>query len=241
MAERVAHEIARLLGDDLVGVYLHGSLAMRCFNPARSDVDLLVVTRRRMDAGRRRALAELVLAHSRVPYPLEMSVVTRADLHPWRHPAPFDFHYSETWRDALERAVAAGGPAAEDRHDRDLAAHVTLARARGSVLVGEPTADALPPVPEADYLDAVRSDLDWSRHAPGVYGVLNSCRALAFVHGRGLLSKAEAADWAIDALPAAHRPLIAAARAAYRTGAEEPCDAAAVRRFTDWAAAQIGA
>ena len=34
------------LGSHLVGVYLHGSLAMGCFNPEASDVDLLVVAAR---------------------------------------------------------------------------------------------------------------------------------------------------------------------------------------------------
>jgi len=32
-----------VLGDNLVGVYLHGSLAMDCFNPAKSDLDLILV------------------------------------------------------------------------------------------------------------------------------------------------------------------------------------------------------
>lgn len=31
------------LSENLVGIYLHGSLAMGCFNPSRSDVDLVVV------------------------------------------------------------------------------------------------------------------------------------------------------------------------------------------------------
>lgn len=33
----------RMMGKNLVGVYLHGSLAMGCFNPWESDLDLLVV------------------------------------------------------------------------------------------------------------------------------------------------------------------------------------------------------
>jgi len=31
-----------ILEDSLVGIYLHGSAAMGCFNPAKSDIDLLV-------------------------------------------------------------------------------------------------------------------------------------------------------------------------------------------------------
>ena len=33
-----------ILKENLVGVYLHGSAVMGCFNPAKSDIDLIVVT-----------------------------------------------------------------------------------------------------------------------------------------------------------------------------------------------------
>ncbi len=32
-----------VFGEDLTGVYLHGSLAMGCFQPEKSDIDFLVV------------------------------------------------------------------------------------------------------------------------------------------------------------------------------------------------------
>ena len=37
-----------ILQDDLVGVYLHGSSVMGCFNPDKSDIDLIVVVDRRL-------------------------------------------------------------------------------------------------------------------------------------------------------------------------------------------------
>ena len=33
----------RILRDNLIGVYLHGSLVMGCFNPQKSDIDLIIV------------------------------------------------------------------------------------------------------------------------------------------------------------------------------------------------------
>ena len=33
----------RYLGDDLIGVYLHGSIALKAFNPDLGDIDILVV------------------------------------------------------------------------------------------------------------------------------------------------------------------------------------------------------
>ena len=34
-----------ILQDNLIGIYLHGSLAMGCFNEKKSDIDLLVVVK----------------------------------------------------------------------------------------------------------------------------------------------------------------------------------------------------
>ncbi len=32
-----------IIGNKLTGIYLHGSMAMDCFNPEKSDIDLLIV------------------------------------------------------------------------------------------------------------------------------------------------------------------------------------------------------
>ena len=90
-AHDVAARVAELLGDDLVGIYLHGSFALGCGNPNRSDLDLLVVTRRALTAAERDAFA--VLPQGKLdlpgwPRPLELSSLTLDQVHPWRHPLP---------------------------------------------------------------------------------------------------------------------------------------------------------
>ena len=46
---RLLHEIRRthmeILGENLVGLYLHGSIAFGCFNPQKSDVDYITAVR----------------------------------------------------------------------------------------------------------------------------------------------------------------------------------------------------
>ncbi|SHE36805.1 Nucleotidyltransferase domain-containing protein [Caldanaerobius fijiensis DSM 17918] len=37
------------LKDNMVGIYLHGSLAMGCFNPEISDIDILVIIEQNLD------------------------------------------------------------------------------------------------------------------------------------------------------------------------------------------------
>jgi hypothetical protein len=188
-----------ILGGDLVGVYLHGSGAMACFNPDRSDIDLLVVARKALSPEQRRVLAELLLARSGASYPVELTLLTTGQLHPWRHPSPFDFHYSEMWRESLAQQLADGEPSSRLLTDPDLAAQITTLRARGRVVVGAPIHEVFPEVPEADFRQVILADLEWIRHhSTQIYGVLNACRILAYLDGQGLLSKAEGADWALE-------------------------------------------
>lgn len=64
---RLTDGLRVLLGDNLLGVYLHGSLAMGGFNPERSDSDLLVATQDGMSAAARRDVARLLLELSGAP------------------------------------------------------------------------------------------------------------------------------------------------------------------------------
>ena len=216
----------KTLGHNLIGIYLHGSLAMGCFNPRVSDIDLLVVTRRHVGAIKRE-LAALLLAASLKPCPIELSMLARGDLRPWRFPTPFDFHFSEDWRPAYEAGIAFNSmPETDD----DLAAHVKVTRRRGMRLFGEPIAKVLPPVPSKDYLNSIASDLSRARRKlsasptaekrmlAATYLVLNASRALAFVRTDQVLSKAEGAAWALANAPGKYAPAIRGALREYRSG-----------------------
>ena len=54
-------ELQRLLGQNLLGIYLHGSLALGGFQPGRSDIDVIVVTAQRVDLETKRRCIELLL------------------------------------------------------------------------------------------------------------------------------------------------------------------------------------
>ena len=43
ITEKFVKQSQDILGDNLVGIYLHGSAAMGCFNDEKSDIDLLGV------------------------------------------------------------------------------------------------------------------------------------------------------------------------------------------------------
>src|SRR5919199_2131477 len=60
LLNELTNALKAILGRNLVGIYLYGSLTQRAFNPERSDVDLIVVTERDLsDAQFRRVCAWL--------------------------------------------------------------------------------------------------------------------------------------------------------------------------------------
>ena len=153
--KRLCSEIQNLLADNLIGIYLHGSLAMGFFNPSHSDIDLLVVDRASIPPARKRDLGEFLLYLSNHPIPIEIHFLVYSDLHPWQYPPRFDFHYSEGWRARYEIDLQSDAWQAwdnPDQQDPDLGAHVAVARARGTVLIGPPVEMVFPLIPHADYL-----------------------------------------------------------------------------------------
>jgi len=221
------------LGPSLVGVYLHGSLAMGCFNQKASDNDLIVGAADGLGPAARRGLADHLLAQSGAPHPLEISVLSLAALRPWRHPAPYDFHYSESRRERfLESRVH--GEVPPGGVDPDLAAHVTVLLRRGVRVWGRPIAEVFPPVPRRDYLDSVRADLEWSRErweGDPAYAVLNLARTCAFLADGSVLSKDEGGRWALAAMPDRFAPLLSAALGRYAGNGNPPIAAADVEAF----------
>jgi predicted nucleotidyltransferase len=235
--ETLIAEIQRILEGALTGIYLHGSLAMGCFNPARSDLDVLVVTKRPLTLEEKHASSEMLLQLSANPHPIEISVLSQDDLWPWRYPPPYQLHYSEDWRERYVQQIANGDWRRwNDSHptDADLAAHVTVTQTRGICLVGQPIAEVLPPVPPADYrasiiLDA--EDFTTGRISPAanpVYFVLNSCRVLAYQQEEHIFSKDEGGIWALAHLPQEFHGLIAQALALYREEGTKQSDAARI-------------
>lgn len=226
--ERLTDGLKLELKNNLVGVYLHGSLAMGCFNPLRSDIDLLVVTRGKLSLETKRALARRLLEISNQPAPFEISFLATGDLHPWRHPTPYNFHYSEDWREKFVRAHKDGDWQnwnSEERFDGDLAGHVTVLNHRGRCLYGEAIADVFPPVPEADFVASILADVLSANFGLGgafekfpVYVVLNACRTLAYLKTGRVLSKAEGGSWALENLPARFTQTVTDALDEYRAG-----------------------
>ena len=86
----------KILEENLVGVYLHGSLAMGCFNPQKSDIDLIIVVNEPLTDSIKKEYLRMVVEHNaRGPAKgIEMSVVLRNVCKPFVYPTPYELHFS---------------------------------------------------------------------------------------------------------------------------------------------------
>lgn len=241
--DQLTQSLCETLASNLIGVYLHGSLAMGCFNPDTSDIDLLVVCQAPLAAAIKHRLLAALLTLSGLPSPLEISFVHYAQIRPWRHPAPYDLHFSEMHRPAVATLLTDGAatPPAGGV-DFDLAAHFTVLAQRGCCLAGAAIADLAVAVPWADYIDSLQRDFLWAEsagNAPDIYAVLNACRILAAVEARLVLSKAEGAAWALARIPRQHHAVVLAAAAGY-AGAPQALPDGASAVWLAWVRNRLG-
>ncbi|HCI80903.1 MAG TPA: hypothetical protein DHW02_14570, partial [Ktedonobacter sp.] len=178
--ESFCTEVHNLLGDNLIAIYLHGSLAMGCFNPELSDIDLLVIMQHGMTVETKYALMDSLLRISNAPRPIETSFLVQLDIHPFCHPLPYDMHYSESWREQVSHEQTDGSWKQRNndlKHDVDLSAHLMITLHRGVTLYEPPPADILPVVPPDDYKKSIIGDyIDArdGRHLMPFYFVLNA-------------------------------------------------------------------
>lgn len=211
-----------LLDNELIGIYLHSSLAMGCFNPELSDIDLLVVTTQPMSLNTKRRFIEMLLSISNAPRPIEIHFLVEKEIHPFQHPLPFDLHYSESWREQMSADLANGQWQHWNDHKRrdpDLAAHLMITNTRGLVLYGRPIAKVLPIVPGTDYASSIIGDYigvrDTCQQKP-TYFILNACRVVAYLNDKKIVSKDEGGLYGLATLPTKFHPLLQQALDRYR-------------------------
>lgn len=208
------------LGTNLVGIYIHGSLALQSFNPNSSDIDVIVLLNDKIDVDTKFQLVKELLGLSNNPAPIEISFITKEAIMPWKHPTPFELHSSEYWRERYEERVAA-----EDKNfwsdasvDSDLACHLTLIHKKGICIYGLAIAEAFSEIPEKDFRSSIVSGVDHalsSLTTTPVYGILTLCRVLSYLEAGEILSKREAGIWACSIIPENLRYIVRSAVEVY--------------------------
>ena len=225
------------IGEKLTGIYLHGSLAMGCFNPEKSDIDLIIVIEQNISDEQKMKFMERVVAlNQQAPAKgLEMSIVLRKYCNPFLYPTPFELHFSPAH---LQWFIDAPQAYVQNMKgdDKDLAAHFTIIRQYGITLYGEKIENVFAEVPRKDYADSIWEDVREAREEileQTVYITLNLCRVLAFSRDGLCLSKQEGARWAMEHLSAEYTPIISEALTCYQTNQDMMIDEESGRAFAD--------
>lgn len=241
--DKISEEYNRILKNNLVGIYIHGSLAFQCFRWNKSDIDFLVVTRQTPSLKEKMLLIQTLLdiEPSAPPKGFEMSVVLERYCREFIYPTPFELHFSNSY---LERCKSDLENYCLEMNgtDKDLAAHFTITKKAGYAICGKEIEAVFHDVPKSDYLDSIKYDIEEAQNEildNPTYYILNLCRVFAFAKEELVLSKAQGGAWGLKNLPSVYAPVIDAAMKSYTDEKEFAADNIAIKQFAEYMIKQI--
>lgn len=207
--ECVLELLKEVLGSNLLGVYLYGSSLVGGLQ-RYSDIDLLVVIGRKTTLKEKAFLVKNLLRISGlymkdVKPPLEVTLVEKNAVNPWRYPPHFDFQYGEWLRTDFEKDCIEPFPTKEMP---DLALIVTQVLLKSRTLWGEIPQKVFSNVPYHDFMEAMLHDIDrlFEELKSDTRNVLLTLvRIWSTVATNEIRSKPAAAQWACNHLPLHHQ------------------------------------
>jgi predicted nucleotidyltransferase len=208
------------LGPDALGAYPYGSAVLGGLRP-RSDLDVLIVSRRATTREEKARLVEGLLAVSGrsngppATRPVDLTILIASDVRPWRYPPTFDFQYGEWLRGDFESGNLEPWPTTTNP---DVATLVTMVLLVHRPLLGPPPSELLDAVPEHDLVSAMLGEIDGllaDLDGDTSNVLLTLARIWLTVATAAVGAKDAAAEWALTRVPAEHRAALAHARAVY--------------------------
>lgn len=242
--DAIVEKSRQIFKENLTGIYLHGSMAMGCFHPVKSDIDLIVVVREQItDQQKLQFMNHIVELNAAAPAKgIELNIVMEKDCRDFLYPTPFTLHFSSAhlqWfldnpEDYIQKMNGV---------DKDLAAHFTIIKNYGMVLCGAEIDDVFADVPRNAYIDSIWFDIENAKEEiteNPVYVILNLCRVAAFLKNDLIVSKKQGGEWALQSLPAQYQPLISLALQSYASGDDIEIDQTEAQKFADGMLLLIG-
>jgi len=203
------------LNNNLIGVYLHGSLAMDCYFPPKSDIDIIAVVNEKIMPLLAKSLNISIAKYSdsrEIIGDLEFSIITKDTAKNVPKNIPYEIHYSESQYDKILNDEIKYD---EEKYDNDLFSHLMYVKNRGICLFGQSINEVFGDVNWEIFLKSVFEDLDFilsdeNIHKSPIYGVLNICRVLKLMttEDKSIQNKYEGGKWGIENLPKEYIPLI---------------------------------
>ena len=210
--------LQELFPQELTGIYLYGSAVLDGLRP-ESDIDILVIIDRPLTQSVRICLTQELLHLSGHPRsdrrPIELSVVNRHAIDPWRFPPRFEYMFGEWFRTDMEN-----GTVPQPFSDPDNVLLLWQAHLHAIPLTDQsPAIDKLiAPIPFDEIRRAIRGALPnvlSSYKGDERNALLTLSRMWYTLDTRAFASKDRAALWAEGKVPAEHASLLRLAREAY--------------------------
>lgn len=155
----VVAAVRQTLRGSAEGIYLYGSAVSGGLKPA-SDIDVLVVARRRLRESERRQLVDRLTPLSsqrKRPAawrPVELTVVSLADVRPWRYPARMELQAGEWMRADIDAGILP-----KPRVNPDLAVLLEQVRRNGRAVLGPESSEFIDEVPHRELVAAMIDSL----------------------------------------------------------------------------------
>ena len=236
--DNIVNKCKELFQANLTGVYLHGSMAMGCFNPEKSDIDLLIVVENDItDEQKMEFMKEVIEQNKLAPEKgIELSIVKKAYCNKFVYPTPFELHFSRAhlqwfYDNPVDYIQKMKGT------DKDLAAHFTIIKKYGLVLYGMDIEKVFGNVPKEDYIDSIMCDIEEADEEileNPVYIILNLCRVAAFLKDGAITSKKQGGEWGEQNLDSQYHKFISEALKCYESGNEMMIDKVEAQKFTEY-------
>lgn len=236
--DKIVDKSKQIFGADLTGVYLHGSMAMGCFQPDKSDIDFIIVIKDNItDKQKLMFMNEVVELNKAAPSKgIELSIVKEAYCKEFLYPTPFELHFSnmhlQWFRDNPKDYIQK-----MNGTDKDLAAHFKIIKKYGIALYGSQIDDVFADVPRNNYIDSILCDIEEAKEEileNPVYIILNLCRVAAFLKHDLVISKKQGGEWALQNLSDKYHTLVLNALQSYELGTEMNIDKEEAQGFADY-------
>jgi predicted nucleotidyltransferase len=238
LLHKIKERYLDILRDNLIGIYIHGSIALGSFDNSRSDIDFIVVVESKLSTDVKLKILEVLenLRPQAPPKGFEMSIVLKEYCVNFKYPTPYELHFSNSW---LERYLENPLQLCDDniKTDKDLAAHFTIIKYAGIVLYGLPIADLFGEVSKKFYIDSLQYDIENAKTDilnNSAYVVLSLCRVYAYLKSDLILSKNQGGEWGMLYLPREYYNIIACALNGYMNSAKINLDKDSAIKFCDY-------
>jgi streptomycin 3"-adenylyltransferase len=208
---QIKNDLPPLIPETLFGIYVHGSIAYGDFAEHRSDIDIIAVLKRPLNANELLKLREWfgspVMQESPWIKKLEMDFPVLATLiADSKYGAPAT-HFQDGNLDDMENGVDGSNPIA----------WVGILDC-GITLYGPDPKDFVPEITEEKVIRAQKGEFDvlvenyddWMRRDTWnqVYVITNLCRIAYYLSEKKIASKVAATQWCLDKVPEEYRHLM---------------------------------